>query len=79
MDKYLSNIWTASAELEMIHFQTDQAHERLVQALCEAMAARISPAAVATAANMSLSELFDTLRGRRTAPSAENSNAVHDS
>ncbi|QCO98153.1 hypothetical protein FCN77_11145 [Arthrobacter sp. 24S4-2] len=79
MDKHLSNIWSASAELEMIQFRNDQAHERLVQALCEAMAARISPAAAAAAANMSLSELFDTLRGRRTTPSAENSNAVHDS
>lgn len=78
MDKYLRNIWSASAELEMIQFQTDQAHERLVQALCEAMAAQLSPAAVAAAANMSLSELFDALRRSRTTPSAENSNAVRD-
>ena len=41
MDKYLSSIWSASAELEMLQFQTDQAHERLVQALCVAMAAQI--------------------------------------
>ena len=78
MDKYLRNIWSASAELEMIQFQTDQAHERLVQALCHAMAAQISPAAVATAANMSLSELFDTLRRNRTAPPAVDGHAVHD-
>lgn len=78
MDKYLSNIWSASAELEMIRFRTDQVHDRLVQALCEAMAARISPADAAAAANMSLGELFDTLRRRRTVPSAENSNPVPD-
>lgn len=71
MDKHLRNIWSASAELEMIQFQTDQAHEHLVQALCQAMAAQISPAAVATAANMSLSELFDTLRRPRTTPSTQ--------
>ncbi|QDG66941.1 MULTISPECIES: hypothetical protein [unclassified Pseudarthrobacter] len=79
MDKYLRNIWSASAELEMIQFQTDQAHDGLVQAMCEAMAARMSPADVAAAANMSLSELFDTLRRRSTVPSAENNHAVHDS
>ena len=66
MDKYLKNIWSASAELELIQFRTDQAHEDLVQALCEAMAAQVSPASVAAAANMSLSELFDTLRKPRT-------------
>lgn len=79
MDKYPSNIWAASAELEMIQFQTDQAHERLVQALCTAMAAQMAPADVAAAASMSLSELFDALRRRRTAPSAKTGNAVHGS
>ena len=78
MDKHLSSIWSASAELEMLQFQTDQAHERLVQALCTAMAAQISPADVAATANMSLSELFDTLRRNRTAPSAVGSHAVRD-
>ena len=71
MDKYLRNIWSASAELEMIRFRTDQAHEDLAQALCEAMAAQISPASVAAAANLSLSELFDTLRRPRTTPSTQ--------
>lgn len=71
MDKYLKNIWSASAELELIQFRTDQAHEDLVQALCEAMAAQISPASVAAAANLSLSELFDTLRRPRTTPSPQ--------
>jgi hypothetical protein len=78
VDRYLTSIWSASADLETLQMRTDQAHERLVQALCTAMAARISPAAVAAGANMTLSELFDTLRKPRTAPSAENSNAVHD-
>jgi hypothetical protein len=78
MDKYLSNIWIASAELEMLQFQADQAHDGLVQAMCEAMAARMSPDDVAAAANLSLGELFDALRGHRAVPSAANRHAVHD-
>ncbi|MEN8584753.1 hypothetical protein ABFP37_18825 [Burkholderia sp. RS01] len=79
MDQYLTSLWSASADLEMLQVQTDQAHEALVQALCKAMAAQIPPEEVAAAANMSLSELFDALRRRRVAPSAEDGHAVHDS
>jgi hypothetical protein len=78
MDKYLSNIWSASAKLEMLRFRNDQAHDGLVQAMCEAMAAQMPPNDVAAAANMSLSELFDTLRRCTTIPSAGSSRAVHD-
>lgn len=78
MDQYLTSVWSASADLETLQIQTDQAHEALVQALCVAMAAQIPPQQVAAAANMSLSELFHTLRKRTPALSPENSYAVHN-
>lgn len=78
MDQYLTSVWSASADLETLQIQTDQAHEALVQALCVAMAAQIPPQQVATAANMSLSELFHTLRKRTPALSPEDSYAVHN-
>ena len=43
MDQYLTSVWSASADLETLQMQTDQAHEALVQALCVAMAAQIPP------------------------------------
>ncbi|WP_350005848.1 hypothetical protein [Pseudarthrobacter sp. WHRI 8279] len=58
--------------------QTDRAHEALVQALCKAMAAQMPPEEVAAAGNMSLPELFDTLRKHTPAPSVENHDAIHD-
>lgn len=78
MDRNLTNIWAASAELEMLQVQIDQAHEALVLALCTAMAAQIPPEEVAAAANMDLPELFDTLRRPRIAPSPGNRDAVRD-
>ncbi|MET3932164.1 hypothetical protein [Arthrobacter sp. OAP107] len=79
MEKHLNRVWSASAALEMLQFQTDQAHESLVQALCEAMAVGIAPADVAAAANMSVRELFNTLRRPRTAPPATDSDTAHNS
>lgn len=64
MEKHLRNIQTASSDLDSLPFRHDKAHADLVQALCEAMAAQVPPADAAAAANMSLGELFNTLRKR---------------
>ncbi|WP_345046366.1 hypothetical protein [Arthrobacter methylotrophus] len=64
MEKHLRTIRTAISDLESQPSRQDRAHADLVQALCEAMAAQVPPADAAAAANMSLSELFNTLRKR---------------
>lgn len=69
MDELVKNILVAAGEVEMLEIRTDRARARLVRALCEAMAAEVSPAAAAAAAGMDVSELFDALR-RRTAATA---------
>ncbi|MHA7155716.1 hypothetical protein [Arthrobacter sp. TMN-50] len=61
-------MWLTSAILEMLHFETDQADARLAQALATAMASGIHPSVAAEAANISVSELFDTLRRCGTMP-----------
>jgi hypothetical protein len=66
MDELVKNILVAAGEVEMLEIRTDRARARLVRALCEAMAAEVSPAA---AAGMDVSELFNALR-RRTAATA---------
>lgn len=64
MEQHLRTIQTATLDLERPPARHDQAHADLVQALCQAMAAQVPPADAAEAANMSLSELFNTLRKR---------------
>ncbi|KRE64958.1 hypothetical protein ASG92_18365 [Arthrobacter sp. Soil736] len=62
MEKHLKTIRSATSNRDRLPLQHDQAHAELVQVLCEAMAAQMPPADAAAAANMSLSELFNTLR-----------------
>jgi hypothetical protein len=62
MEKHLRTIQTAILDLDRPPSRHDQTHADLVQVLCEAMAAQVPPADAAAAANMSLSELFNTLR-----------------
>lgn len=68
MERHLAIIRTASLELDTSLVldrrpaRHAQAHAKLIQVLCEAMAAQIPAADAAAAANMSLGELFNTLR-----------------
>lgn len=62
MEKHLRTIRTAVSDRDRLPSRHGQAHADLVQVLCEAMAAQMPPADAAAAANMSLSELFNTLR-----------------
>lgn len=63
MEEHLRAIRTAIMDTDRLRRPLqDQAHADLVRVLCEAMAAQVPPADAAAAANMSLSELFNTLR-----------------
>lgn len=62
MERHLRIIRTAASNMDKPGLLRDQAHAALVQVLCEAMAANVPPADAAAAADMSLGELFNTLR-----------------
>lgn len=62
MENHLKIIRTATSNLTGPPARNDQALADLIHALCKAMAAQVPPADAAAAANMSLGELFTTLR-----------------
>lgn len=62
MEKRLTAVHVAAGEVELVEMRADQARAALVEAMCRAMAAGVSPVMAAAAAGMNVAELFDAIR-----------------
>lgn len=59
MDEELKQVWVASAAVESLQGEIDQAESHLDTAIDEAVKAGVDPDAISNAANLTASELSD--------------------